>query len=57
MCRKGTAIGFDEEAAFAALSAPDVEIVADLHLGGSEATVWTCDLTYEYVRINGEYRS
>jgi glutamate N-acetyltransferase/amino-acid N-acetyltransferase len=31
--------------------------VVDLHRGDASATVWTCDLTYEYVRINGEYRS
>jgi glutamate N-acetyltransferase/amino-acid N-acetyltransferase len=57
VCRAGAAIGFDEEAALAALSESDVTIEVDLHLGEGEATVWTCDLTYDYVRINGEYRS
>ena len=57
VCSAGAATGFDENAAFEALSATDVDIEVDLHLGAAEATVWTCDLTYDYVRINGEYRS
>jgi glutamate N-acetyltransferase/amino-acid N-acetyltransferase len=56
-CRNGTAVAFDEDAAAEALALPNVEVVADLHVGDASATVWTCDLTYEYVRINGEYRS
>lgn len=57
VCRGGAATGFDEDQALAALKQPEVEILVDLHLGDDQATVWTCDLTYEYVRINGEYRS
>ena len=57
VCRAGAAVAFDEDAALEALSAPDVAIDVDLHLGDASATVWTCDLTYDYVRINGEYRS
>jgi glutamate N-acetyltransferase/amino-acid N-acetyltransferase len=57
VCRAGAALGFDEDAALEALSATDVDIEVDLHLGDGAATVWTCDLTYDYVRINGEYRS
>ena len=34
-----------------------IEITADLRLGRGRATVWTCDLTKEYVAINGDYRS
>ncbi len=56
-CLNGTAVAFDEDAAAIALKLPTVEVVADLHVGDASATVWTCDLTYEYVRINGEYRS
>lgn len=56
-CRDGTAVPFDETEAARALSASEIEVIADLHLGDAEATVWTCDLTYDYVRINGEYRS
>jgi glutamate N-acetyltransferase/amino-acid N-acetyltransferase len=56
-CVAGAVLPFDEEAAAAALSGPDVDVLVDLHVGGASATVWTCDLSYEYVRINGEYRS
>ena len=57
VCSAGAAIGFDEDAAFSALGETDIDVLVDLHLGQSVATVWTCDLTYDYVRINGEYRS
>ncbi len=57
VCRSGEAVPFDERAAAEALGEPEIDIRVDLHVGEGEATVWTCDLTYEYVRINGEYRS
>jgi len=57
VCRAGAAVPFDEEAALQTLSAADVAIDVDLHLGHGRSTVWTCDLTYDYIRINGEYRS
>ncbi len=57
VCRAGAAVPFDEDAALEALSDVEVAIDVDLHLGDGSATVWTCDLTYDYVRINGEYRS
>ena len=57
VCRGGAAVSFDEAEALAALSQPEVSIDVRINLGDAEATVWTCDLTYEYVRINGEYRS
>jgi glutamate N-acetyltransferase/amino-acid N-acetyltransferase len=56
-CRAGAALPFDERAAAEALAGPDVDVLVDLHVGRASATVWTCDLSYEYVRINGEYRS
>lgn len=56
-CREGTAVPFDETDALRALSAAEIDVLVDLHVGEAEATVWTCDLSYEYVRINGEYRS
>ena len=56
-CKDGTAVPFDEAAAARALAADDIEILVDLHVGDGAATVWTCDLTYDYVRINGDYRS
>jgi len=57
VCRNGGAVPFDEDEARAALDAPEVEIEVDLGSGDHAATVLTCDLSYEYVRINGEYRS
>ena len=57
VCSAGAALDFDEAAALGALSESEVEIAVDLHVGDRQATVWTCDLTYDYVRINGEYRS
>ncbi len=48
---------YDEAAASAYMKRDAIEITADLHLGGGRATVWTCDLTKEYVAINGDYRS
>ncbi len=56
-CKDGTATGFDEEEAARALSEPEIELLVDLHVGDAEATVWTCDFSYDYVRINGDYRS
>ncbi len=56
-CRDGMAVEFDEDAASTALACDEIEVIADLHLGQGESTVWTCDLSYEYVRINGEYRT
>ncbi|NTW29494.1 MAG: bifunctional glutamate N-acetyltransferase/amino-acid acetyltransferase ArgJ [Coriobacteriia bacterium] len=57
VCKDGGAVPFDETAAKAALAQTEVEIEVNLNLGEERSTVWTCDLTYEYVRINGEYRS
>ncbi len=46
-----------ERDATLALKQRDVQIAVDLHKGKAEATVWTCDLSYEYVKINASYRS
>lgn len=54
---KGTPIEFDEEKAAEILSEHDIFIDILLYEGSSEATAWGCDLTYEYVKINGDYRS
>jgi glutamate N-acetyltransferase/amino-acid N-acetyltransferase len=56
-CREGTAVPFDEAEAAVLLGRPEIDIEVDLHLGDGEATVWTCDFSYDYVRINGDYRS
>ncbi|GIX21681.1 MAG: arginine biosynthesis bifunctional protein ArgJ [Gammaproteobacteria bacterium] len=49
--------GYSEAAGQAALSAADIAIDIDLGAGSGEATVWTCDLTEAYVRINADYRT
>jgi glutamate N-acetyltransferase / amino-acid N-acetyltransferase len=48
---------YDEAAASAYMKRDAIEITADLGIGKGRATVWTCDLTKEYVAINGDYRS
>lgn len=53
----GPSSGYDEAAAAAELAGPQVRITIDLGRGEASATVWTCDLTAEYVRINAAYRS
>ncbi len=57
VCQNGFGLKFDEELAKAVLSEDEIEIYIDLHDGESEATAWGCDLTYDYVKINGDYRS
>ena len=54
---KGTQIVFDEEKAAKILGASEVTIFVDMHEGNEEATAWGCDLTYDYVKINADYRS
>lgn len=53
----GVPASFDEKEVHRLMEGPEIEIVADLGLGHGSATVWTCDLSYEYVKINSEYRS
>jgi len=53
----GMPVAFDEAAAKAALSGPYVVITVDLGEGEAQATGWTCDLTYDYVKINASYRT
>ena len=48
---------FDEDKALNILSEPTVRFLCDMHMGNQEATAWGCDLTYDYVKINGDYRS
>lgn len=54
---KGIALAYSENEATKILSAPAVTAIADIHMGEAEATAWGCDLTYDYVRINADYRS
>lgn len=53
----GKACEYSEEAATAILSEPEVTILADMHMGSQEATAWGCDLSYDYIKINADYRS
>ena len=55
--KDGTDAGYSEEEASAILSLPEVQIIADMKMGSSEARAWGCDLTYDYVKINADYRS
>lgn len=50
-------VPFDEEAAMAYLKGDTVRIRVDLNMGPGRATAWGCDLTYDYVRINADYRT
>ena len=49
--------GYTEEAGAKAMDAQDIELCISLGRGNAEHTIWTCDLGYEYVRINAEYRT
>ncbi|HEY8346656.1 MAG TPA: bifunctional glutamate N-acetyltransferase/amino-acid acetyltransferase ArgJ [Symbiobacteriaceae bacterium] len=53
----GRPVPFDEEAAARILKQETVVFTADLHAGEAEAVAWGCDLTYDYVKINGSYRT
>lgn len=53
----GTATDYDESAATAALKPADIAVRLDLGLGEAEVTLWTCDLSHDYVTINGRYRT
>ena len=55
--RDGCVQAFDEDAALAILSEKEVRFACDMRMGDQEATAWGCDLTYDYVKINGDYRS
>ena len=53
----GVAVDYSEEEATRILSEPEVTAIADVKLGTESATAWGCDLTYDYVKINADYRS
>jgi glutamate N-acetyltransferase/amino-acid N-acetyltransferase len=57
VCRDGAPVPFSEENAKRILSGEEIEIRVSVGTGGGAATAWGCDLTYDYVRINGDYRS
>ena len=55
--KNGHVQDFDEDLALQIMSEHDVCFTADMKMGTCEATAWGCDLTYDYVKINGDYRS
>lgn len=57
VCRNGAGIEFSEDFAKKVLSADEIKINVSLNSGIAEAKAWGCDLTYDYVKINGDYRS
>ena len=57
VCRNGAGVDFSEELALQILKQKEVEILVELHSGDAAATAWGCDLTYDYVKINGDYRT
>ncbi|MEG2420255.1 MAG: bifunctional ornithine acetyltransferase/N-acetylglutamate synthase [Oscillospiraceae bacterium] len=57
VCKAGAAVAFQEERAKEILSQDEVTIGVTLHEGEGTATCWGCDLTYDYVKINGDYRT
>ena len=57
VCRGGSGVPFSEEAAKEILSEDEIEILVNLNSGTESACAWGCDLTYDYVKINGDYRT
>lgn len=57
VCQAGLGVDFDEDRAKEILTEDEVVIDIDMNEGSAEATCWGCDLTYDYVKINGDYRS
>ena len=55
--KDGMGTDYSEEEATVILSEPEVRIIADMKMGDQTATAWGCDLTYDYVKINADYRS
>ncbi len=57
VCKNGASIEFSEETAKEILLEKEIEIIVNLGDGDSSSTAWGCDLTYDYVKINGDYRT
>jgi glutamate N-acetyltransferase/amino-acid N-acetyltransferase len=53
----GQPLAYSEQAASAIFAGADITVLVNLGLGAGQATVWTCDLSHEYVNINGHYRT
>ena len=57
VCKDGAGLAFSEEKAKQVLLEKEIEILVELNSGDAASTAWGCDLTYDYVRINGDYRT
>lgn len=57
VCKNGAGIEFSEEKAAEVLKSDEIQILINLNAGSESATAWGCDLTYDYVKINGDYRT
>ena len=57
VCKDGAGIDFSEDEAKKILSESEIDILVSLGDGSASATAWGCDLTYDYVKINGDYRT
>ena len=57
VCANGAGVDFSEEKAKEVLSEKEIEVLITLGDGNGSATAWGCDLTYDYVKINGDYRT
>ncbi len=57
VCKNGAGIPFSEELAKEILLEKDIEIIINLNDGDFSSVAWGCDLTYDYVKINGDYRT
>ena len=57
VCQNGTGVDFSEEKAKEILLQDEIEILVCLNSGNASSTAWGCDLTYDYVKINGDYRT
>ena len=57
VCKNGAGLDFSEELAKKVLLEKEIEILVELNSGEISSTAWGCDLTYDYVKINGDYRT
>ncbi len=57
VCKNGASLPFSEERAKEILLEDEIDVLIALHDGDASATAWGCDLTYDYVKINGDYRT
>ncbi len=57
VCKNGAGIDFSEEIAKKILTEKEIQVLIELNSGDASATAWGCDLTYDYVKINGDYRT